>query len=53
MAAEQDLIHKKAAQVLQNANIAVAETLLDDLIKDDAELAKLRLLPGVQPVIDE
>lgn len=38
---------------MQNANIAHAETLFDEVMKEDADLAKLRLLPGMQQVVDE
>ncbi len=40
-------------QIVQSANVAQAETLFDDILKEDADLARLRLLPGVQHIVDE
>lgn len=51
--AEQEGVRRAVYVELQQANIAAAETLLDDLIKDDPELNRIRLLPGVQTVLDE
>ena len=38
---------------LESANLDVVETLFDDIFRDDAEVAKVKLLPGVQSILDE
>jgi hypothetical protein len=37
----------------QEANIAVADTLYDDIMKDDLDLSRIRSFPGIQSVLDE
>ena len=38
---------------LASANLQVIETLFNDMFKDDAEMTKLRYLPGIQDFIDQ
>ncbi|OQR92561.1 hypothetical protein THRCLA_08672 [Thraustotheca clavata] len=45
--------HKKYMQVLQEANIIILETLLQDMFKEDTEISKIEVLPGLRNLIDD
>lgn len=53
LAGERDAARDESLAELREANIVVAETLFDDLLKGDAEMARLRVLPGLQDLVEE
>ncbi|OQS01302.1 hypothetical protein ACHHYP_01377 [Achlya hypogyna] len=45
--------HAKYTQVLKDANVIVLETLLRDMFKEDTEISKIEVLPGLRNLIDD
>ncbi|EQC39161.1 hypothetical protein SDRG_03367 [Saprolegnia diclina VS20] len=45
--------HAKYTQVLQEASIIILETLLHDMFKEDTEISKIEVLPGLRNLIDD
>eukprot|EP00500_Bicosoecida_sp_ms1_P011504 CAMPEP_0203819972 /NCGR_PEP_ID=MMETSP0115-20131106/38108_1 /ASSEMBLY_ACC=CAM_ASM_000227 /TAXON_ID=33651 /ORGANISM="Bicosoecid sp, Strain ms1" /LENGTH=530 /DNA_ID=CAMNT_0050728969 /DNA_START=179 /DNA_END=1771 /DNA_ORIENTATION=+ len=53
LAYERDATRDAVLEELSAANIEVAETLFEDLLKEDAEMPRLRVLPGLQDLLEE
>lgn len=51
-ALERDRAKEKQSQQLESANMSVVETLFDDMFKEDSEMSKLRLLPGITELLE-
>lgn len=53
IAAERDAAREAMMSELRGANIEVVETLFDEMFKEDPEMGKLNVLPGIQELVEE